>query len=410
MPAGTASITGLLSAHGRWRAECWNLIASENLPGLDVDRLLVNELSHRYGDYDGIDPSRSKYRGNRYIVQMEQACAEAACRLFGAVYAEIRPLSGHIAGIAPMMALARPGDAIAELDQAAVGHRLAAKMINCPLVHIRALPLPFDAETFNVDVTRTLELIERERPRIVILGSSGFLFPHPVAAIREGIRALGTSTILQYDGSHVLGLIAGGVFQKPLEEGADLITSSSHKTLGGPQGGLILCNDLSIAEAVGRAVQPGLQANHHLQRIPALHRTFEEWMTVRRGEAARVVETAQALAGELDAAGIPVVAKHLGYTRSHTVLVQPGRLGAAGKLELALEEGNVIAGACKLPQALGGEGLRIGVQEFVRRGLLPSDAGEVAAVIAGILKGDLAPEDARKRVRALIDKVSARAQ
>ena len=402
-----ADVAELVQAHRRWRAECWNLIASENTPSEAVDRLLASGLSHRYGDYEGIDLTARKYRGNRFIVPIEQLCQDAACRLFDAKFAELRPLSGHIAGIAPMMALCKPGDAVVELDQEAGGHRLAAKMVNCPLVQLRTLKLPFDPESFNVDVTRTLELIERERPRIVILGSSCFLFPHPVAALRAGIQSLGLDTLIQFDASHVLGLVAGGVFQRPLDEGADLITSSTHKTLGGPQGGLILTNSQPIADAVGRAVQPGIQANHHLQRIPALYQTFVEWAGHGAAEARRIVETARALAAALDRLGIPMVAKHLGYTASHTLLIRAQPLGAASALAQALEDANIITGSCRLPAPLGPDGLRLGTQEIVRQGFGVEDVEEVAAVIAGVLKGELDSEAARGRVKDLARKLAS---
>jgi glycine hydroxymethyltransferase len=405
---GLQDMKELLEAHRRWRAECWNLIASENTPSTTAENLIANELAHRYGDYDGIDLSARKYRGNRFIVPIEQLCQQAACSLFNAKFAELRPLSGHIAGIAPMMALCKTGDAVAELDQECCGHRLAAKMVNCPLVQLRTLKLPFDPESFNVDVTRTLELIGKEQPRIVILGSSCFLFPHPVAALRAGIQALGLDTLIQFDASHVLGLVAGGEFQRPLDEGADLITSSTHKTLGGPQGGLILTNARPLAEAVGRAVQPGLQSNHHLQRMPALYQTLLEWAGGRASEASRIVETARALAAALDRLGIPMVAKHLGYTASHTLLVQARPLGAASALAQALENANIIAGSCRLPAPLGPDGLRLGTQEMVRRGFGVADVAEVAAVIAGVLKGQLDSETARGRVKSFAQKLAIR--
>lgn len=103
------SVDQLLAAHQRWRAECWNLIASENTPSAAVERLLANELAHRYGDYEGIDLGARKYRGNRFIVEIERRCRDLACELFGARHAELRPLSGHIAGIAPLLAFCRPG-------------------------------------------------------------------------------------------------------------------------------------------------------------------------------------------------------------------------------------------------------------------------------------------------------------
>jgi glycine hydroxymethyltransferase len=230
-------IEKILEDHERWRGQCWNLIAGENIASRAVSKLLSSDLAHRYGDYEGIDLAARKYRGNRFVVQIERCCQELAQRLFGARHVDLRPLSGHIAGVAPLFALCKPHDKVLELNRECGGHRLAAKLVNCPLVQLHALSIPFDIEQFNIDVQGTLSLIERERPRIVILGSSTFLFPHPVSQLRAGLDSLDTGTILQYDGSHVLGLIAGKQFQQPLAEGADLVTSSTHKTLAGPQGG-----------------------------------------------------------------------------------------------------------------------------------------------------------------------------
>jgi glycine hydroxymethyltransferase len=403
------AVNRLLKEHEKWRGRCWNLIASENVTSPAVAALLANDLSHRYGDYEGIDLNARKYLGNRYVVEIEKACQNQARALFAAEYVDLRPLSGHIAGIAPLLALAKPGDTILELSQECGGHRLAGKMVNCPLIPIRTLPLPFDAEQFNIDVAQTLRLVESEKPRFIILGSSTFLFPHPVAELRRGIQALGVETLLQYDASHVLGLIAGKRFQKPLAEGAGLITSSTHKTLGGPQGGLVLTNSRVIAEAVGKALQPGLLSNHHLHRLPALCQTFQEWLEGDGAEANRMVDASKALAANLESLGIAVVASYLGYTASHTILIQTKQLGPAKDLARLLEDADILAGACRLPGKWGPEGLRLGTQEVVCRGMKIEDMEEVASVIAPVLKREFDPQSARKRVNALARKMAKRA-
>jgi len=398
------SIQELVREHQRWRDQCWNLIASENVTSPAVAALLMNDFSHRYGDYEGIDLNSRKYLGNRYIVQMERKCQDLARALFGAEHVDLRPLSGHVAGIAPLLALAKPGEIVLELSQECGGHRLAGKMVNCPLIQICTLPIPFDVDQFNIDVRQTLNLIENEKPRFVILGSSTFLFPHPVADLRRGITALGVGTYLQYDASHVLGLMAGKRFQNPLGEGADLITSSTHKTLGGPQGGLVLTNSGTISEAVGKALQPGLLSNHHLHRLPALCQTFHEWSEKNGADADRIIVASRALAAALERRGVPMVASHLGYTASHTILIQTKQFGPAKDLARELENGDIIAGACRLPGKWGPDGLRLGTQEVVRRGMKAEDMEEVAAVIAGILKREIDCQSAKKRVNALARK------
>lgn len=404
------TVKKLVHEHEEWRRGCWNLIASENVTSPAVAALLSNDLSHRYGDYEGIDLNARKYHGNRYVVEIEKACQDQARALFGAEHVDLRPLSGHIAGIAPLLALAKPGDMVLELNQECGGHRLAGKMVNCPLIPLRTLPMPFDADQFNIDVEQTLRLVEREKPRFIIVGSSTFLFPHPVADLRKGIDSVGVGTLLHYDASHVLGLIAGKRFQSPLTEGADLVTSSTHKTLGGPQGGLVLTNSRTTAEAVGKALQPGLLANHHLHRLPALCQTFQEWSERDGADADRIIAASRALAGALERLGVPIVASHLGYTASHTILIQTKQLGPAKDLALALEDADILAGACRLPGKWGPEGLRLGTQEVVSRGMRTEDMEGVAAVIAALLKQELDPQSARKRVNALARKVAKRAQ
>jgi glycine hydroxymethyltransferase len=402
------SLQELVAEHERWRARCWNFIASENLTSPAVTALLTNDLSHRYGDYEGIDLESRKYLGNSYIVQLEKTCHAAARALFGAEHVDLRPLSGHIAGIAPLLALARPGDTILELSQECGGHRLAGKMINCPLIQIRTAPIPFDEDQFNIDAPRTLSVIADTKPRFVILGSSTFLFPHPLASLRRGIAALGVDTYLQYDASHVLGLIAGKRFQDPLGEGADLITSSTHKTLGGPQGGLILTNSAAFAEAVGKALQPGLLSNHHLHRLPALCQTFREWSENDCSEATQIVDLSRALGAALEKQRIPMVASHLGYTASHTILIQSKQFGKARDLARELEKADIIAGACRLPGKWGPDGLRLGSQEAVRRGMKVEDMEEVSTVIAGMLQRKIDCQSARKRVNALARRIQRR--
>src|SRR6516225_8111548 len=157
----------LVEEHRRWRDQCWNLIASENVTSPAVAALLSNDLSHRYGDYEGTDLNSRKYLGNRYIVQIEKTCHDSARALFGAEHVDLRPLSGHIAGIAPLLVQCKPGDTVLELNQECGGHRLAGKTVNCPLIKLRTLPIAFDEDHFNIGVAKTLDIVEREKPRFV---------------------------------------------------------------------------------------------------------------------------------------------------------------------------------------------------------------------------------------------------
>ena len=383
IPASLEPISRLLNAHRTYRTETLNLIASENVMSPAVEALFTAELSHRYGDYTGIAVSARKYTGNRYLAELDAGTQAAVQSLFGCQFADLRPLSGHVAGIAVLMALCKPGDTVLELNSAGGGHRLAEKLTQAGLCPLRVLPLELDPATYTIDIDRAVETIHRERPRVVILGSSLFLFPHPIRPIAEAVHAIGG--ILQFDASHVLGLIAGGTYPNPLNEGADVITSSTHKTFAGPQGGLILTNDAVLYEKIAPTIYPALVTNHHLHRLPALWAVCEEWREFGQEQAKTVVENARLLGAALTQVGFDMVGKEHNYTDTHTLLVREPN---AKSVALQLEAANILVTPVGLPASLGGACLRIGVQEITRRGMVPKDAAQIAALLA---RGRAAP-------------------
>jgi len=389
-----------LIQESQWRSECLNLIASENTTSPLVSELLANDLSHRYGDYRGLDLRDRKYRGCRFVVSIEEKAHELGKKLFGARFIDLRPLSGHVAGMAAIMALTEPGDSVMELDEGG-GHRLNHKLSLCSLAKLRTFYIPFEASRYNIDLQKTEELLRKEKPRVLILGSSQFLFPHPVRQIREMIERVSSSTVLLYDASHVLGLIAGKRFQQPLEEGADIVFASTHKTLGGPQGGLVFTNRADLAKKVGEAIYPAIVTNHHLNRLPALAVAFLEMLVHGERYAAEVVANARALAREIHGRGVSVVAANLGYTQSHTFLLQVAEFGTGRDVSERLENVNIIAGECKLPASLGTEGIRMGSQEMTRCGMTRSEAPEIAELIVGALRQEVSEDQTKSKIKLL---------
>jgi glycine hydroxymethyltransferase len=391
-------IGSLLEKHSAFRSDCLNLIASENTPSPLVERLLSEELNRRYGYYTGIDLHQRAYRGNRFIVQIEEAAHELAKQLFGAAYVDLRPLSGNIAGIAAAFALGSPGDSALEVHNA---HRYAHKLASSFLkVELQSISIPWDGLTYNIDLDRTVSLIQQHRPKLVIIGSALFLFPQPVRELKAAMRKYSPDSYLIYDAAHVMGLIAGGRFQSPLNEGADVVVTSTHKTLAGPQGGMILTNDKSIAERIGSAIAPLLIANHHLGRLPALAATFLEWLTFGDAQATAIIDNAKALGKALEERGLRLVGAALGYTESHTLLPIVDEFGEGKALAGQLEACHIIVGSADIPAELGTHGLRIGVQEVTRYGMTPADAPEIADCIFNALRG-YNLEDVKRRVIAL---------
>jgi glycine hydroxymethyltransferase len=395
LPAALQPVRDLLSRHHAYRDRTLNLIASENVMSPWVEGLIDLDLGHRYGDYKGTDPTARKYTGNRHLTDLDLAARDALQDLFRCRHADLRPLSGHVAGIAVLMACCRPGDLVLELDAPGGGHRLARKLNEAPLCPLHVESLPMDPAAYNIDVARTVAFIHEHRPRVVILGSSLFLFPHPVRPLADALNEYGG--ILQFDASHVLGLIAGGAYPHPLEEGAHVITSSTHKTFAGPQGGVLLTNDAALFERIGPAIYPAIVTNHHLHRLPALAAVAAEWQAFGRDHAAAVVANARALAAALAAENLPVVGADLGYTATHTVLLATPEAPAVGE---RLEAAHILVTPVGLPADLGGGCLRLGVQEITRRGFTAADAPAAARVIAAAWHG-------ARPVAALTDEVAA---
>jgi glycine hydroxymethyltransferase len=380
-----AELSQLVTHHESWRSQCLNLIASENVLSPEVHAALDSDLVHRYADYTGRDLSARHYRGNRFIVEIEREVCGLASEVFRAEHVELRPLSGHTAGIAVLMGLCRPGDAVLEIGRDGGGHRETTKFAGSDLVELDVHYLPIDPSRYNVDAEAARAQIEQLRPRVVILGSSNFLFPHPVGELRRAVDAV-PGTLLVYDASHVLGLIAAGRFQDPLTEGADVVFGSTHKTFFGPQGGIIYSHRSDLMDRISAALYPGLVTNHHPFRLPALGVALAEMIACGAAYADQVIANSQALGEALSSAGIPCVSADGRYSRSHTLLLRVAEYGDANTVARRLEDASIVTGEAFLPAELGSEGIRMGTQEMTRRGLTEVEIPRVAQLIADAVR------------------------
>jgi glycine hydroxymethyltransferase len=378
------TINGLVRAHEIWRSSCLNLCAAENVMSKQVRDMLGSDLAQRYGDYNGRDLTARKYFGTKIIVELEQKIEDLAKAVFGADFVELRPVSGHTAGNAIMMGLCKPGDTVLELSRECGGHRLASKLVTSELIPLHVEYHAFDDASFNLDVEGTLGQVDRLKPRLLIVGSSNFLFPIPLKELADGLKAY-PDTVLVYDASHVLGLIVGKTFQDPLGEGAHVVLAGTQKSFPGPQGGVIYSNDGALMERISTAVYPALLSNHHLARLPALGLVLEEMRVSGREYAGSVVQNARELARGLHGEGLGVVGSDRGFTDSHTVLVQTGDLSGAEDWGSVLDRHDIIANTIQLPASLGGKGVRLGVSELTRRGAGVSVMNEIAKIVADVL-------------------------
>jgi len=221
--------------------------------------------------------------------------------------------------------------------------------------------------------------------------------------LRKACDQVGAKII--YDAAHVFGLIAGGMFQDPLKEGADIITTSTHKTFPGPQGGMILGNiDEALAKKIQTAVFPGFSSNHHLHRIPALAGALSEMRQFGRDYSLQIVKNAKVLAQTLCNSGFNVLGEKRGFTETHQVVVNLGEPGAGGEAALALEKANIILNKNIIPgdgtNPRNPRGIRIGVQEMTRFGMKEEEMKQIAKFIKEIILDKRDPESVRPEVIA----------
>jgi glycine hydroxymethyltransferase len=388
-------LAALVRAHDRWRGrEVFNLLASENALSPVARRFLGSDLAGRYTlpittDFHG-ETIDNSYAGTRYTDQIEALANAAAARLFHGRFATTRPLSGHIAALSAIVPLLPPKARFLAISPDEGGYDGYAPGYIPAVFGYTVRPLPADGPGHRVDAATAVEAIRRERPQAVVLGQSFFLFPYPLREIAEAAHAV--DALVLYDGSHVLGLIAGGEFQDPLREGADVLYGSTHKSFPGPQGGLLVTDREDLFRQLDPSLVWRIFDNAHWNRIAALGQTLLEMERCGRDYARTVVANAQALGRELARGGFPLVAEAEGFTRSHQLhldaarLKQEARIGA-GELARRLERQRLLI------DLVG----RIGTAEVTRLGLTPEEMPRLADLL---VRGGLRDERVGREVLA----------
>jgi len=363
------------------------------------EKLYVSDLMHRYAE--GV-PRKRFYQGLEYIDQIEDLVQEEFKKHFGAGFCDARPISGTLANYAAFAAISSRGDKILSLGVEHGSHVSHEKAGAAGTLGLEVGWLEYNDDcTMNAE--RSCAKILEYKPRFIVIGGSVILFPQPVKELREACDKVGAKIV--YDAAHVLGLIAAGMFQDPLREGADLITTSTHKTFPGPQGGMILGNvGEETQKKIQTAVFPQFSSNHHLHRLPALYGALREMQEFGKDYAGRIIKNAQALARELDDLGFNVLAKERGFTRSHQVLVNCGQPGSGGVAAEALERANIILNKNIIPgdgiDPRHPRGIRIGVQEMTRYGMKENEMKQIAEFIKRVVLDKENPETVGKEVAA----------
>jgi len=376
-------ILSLVGKHEEWRGQrCINLIPSENVTSPQVRSLLSSDLTHRYTSPDRF------YMGTRFVDEIEALGEEIAKDLFGAEIADMSPLSGHVADLIFTSSFMKQGDTLMCLSAEDGGYPGLWEEGLPRILGFKVEAFPFSKKDMNIDTKKAVQSIVRIKPEVVILGASLILFPHPVREVAEAAKQVGAH--MGFDGSHVMGLIGGGKFQSPLQEGASVLFGSTHKTLFGPQGGIILADE-EHGEIIKDRIHPALVDNAHWNRIAALTLALAEMKEFGDAYAGQIIRNSQTLAKFLDDCGLPVLGSHLGYTKSHQVLLDYGGYKRGREVAERLQKANIIADC----------GVRLGTCEVTRRGMKEEEMEKIGELIRQALLDEADLPKVKQKVEEL---------
>lgn len=374
------------------------LIASENIVSPAVMAAMGSVLTNKYAE--GY-PGHRYYGGCQYVDQVEQIAIDRACKLFGAKYANVQPHSGAQANLAVYFALLNVGDTVMGMDLSQGGHLTHGSPVNMSGKNYNFVSYGVSAEDGRIDYAALAKQVAKVRPKLLVAGASAY--PRAIDFEKLAEIAHGYGAMLMVDMAHIAGLVAGGHHQSPVPY-ADVVTTTTHKTLRGPRGGLILCRE-QYAKAIDKAIFPGTQGGPLEHVIAAKAICFKEAM----GEdfAAyqhQIVLNAAAMAEQLIKRGVRLVS---GGTDNHLMLIDLVDTEMTGKeLERLLGEANITANKNTVPRETRSpfvtSGLRVGTPAVTTRGMKEPEMVKIADMIADIIeKGEAAVEDVRARALEL---------
>ena len=366
------------------------LIASENIVSRAVLEAQGSVLTNKYAE--GY-PGKRYYGGCEVVDVAEEIAIERAKRLFGCEYANVQPHSGSQANQAVFMATMKPGDTFMGMDLAAGGHLTHGKSVNQSGKWFRPVAYGVRQQDHLIDYDQAAEVALAEQPKVVIAGGSAYSRHIDFGRFREIADSVGA--LLMVDIAHYAGLVAGGAYPNPFPH-AHIVTTTTHKTLRGPRGGMILTNDKKLAKKIDSAVFPGLQGGPLMHVIAAKAVAFGEALRPEfKVYARQVVENARALADSLQNAGFRITSNG---TDSHLMLVDLTPKGVSGAdAEIALERAGITTNKNGIPfdplPPMQTSGLRVGTPAGTTRGFGPAEFRQVGQWIGEVLDGVAAGGD-----------------
>lgn len=373
------------------------LIASENIVSKAVLLAAGSVLTNKYAE--GY-PGKRYYGGCMYVDEVEELARERAKKLFGAEHANVQPHSGANANLAVLFALLQPGDTVLSMSLAHGGHLSHGSPVNISGKYFNIVPYGVDGTTGRIDYDEVLRLAKEHKPKLILAGASAYPRAIDFAKFREIADEVGA--YLMVDMAHIAGLVAAGLHQNPVPY-ADVVTTTTHKTLRGPRGGMILCRE-EYAKQIDKAIFPGTQGGPLMHIIAAKAVAFGEALTPAFTEYQKnIVSNAAALANALTARGFSLVS---GGTDNHLMLLDLRGTGLTGKeLEVRLDEVHITANKNTVPNdpesPFVTSGLRIGTPAVTTRGFGTAEMEQIAGFIDDTVRRF---DETRGRV---LDEVSA---
>ncbi len=370
-----------------WRGEqCINLLAPEAPTSPAVRSLLSSEIGIRAAE-GHIGRVNRWFAGTQYIDEVEALCVELLKTAFRCNYADHRLMGSMLGNMAVYTALAQPGDTVMSAAQPFGGHSSNRSDGPAGMRGLNIVDVPFNPETLEVDLDRFAQVARQHQPKLVVMGMSMTLFPLPVREMSRIIEPWGGKLI--FDGAHQAGLIAGGQFQDPLNEGAVVLTGSAGKTFSGPQSGMIMWNDPSLTRPLADTIFPVLAATHQVNRVAALAVAAAEMIEFGKFYMAQIVKNSQALGKALEANGIEVLGAQRGYSQTHQVIARVKPFGGGLEVAHRLAKTNIITNKNLVPGDRPEDwdrpsGLRMGTIEVTRLGMCEQDMATIAGFIARV--------------------------
>ncbi|WP_314726868.1 serine hydroxymethyltransferase [uncultured Veillonella sp.] len=378
------------------------MIASENFVSQAVMEAQGSVLTNKYAE--GY-PGKRYYGGCENVDVIETLAIERAKRLFGAEHANVQPHSGSQANFGVYFALLQPGDTIVGMNLSHGGHLTHGSPVNVSGTYFNVVPYGVDAETQQIDYDEFRKIVLEAKPKLIIAGGSAYSRQIDFKKMAEVAHEV--DAIFMVDMAHFAGLVAAGLHPNPVEY-ADIVTTTTHKTLRGPRGGLILCKE-KYAKAIDKSIFPGIQGGPLMHVIAAKAVALGEALQPEfKVYAQQIIDNAKALAAALQDKGLTIVS---GGTDTHVMLVDVRSTGLTGKeAEHLLDEVGITCNKNTIPfdpaSPFVTSGIRLGTPALTTRGLQVKDMEEIADIIAAVLKNPqdkAVHEDASKRVAALCE-------